>query len=163
MHRAYPQTAVEHNLTCSNIAPGLAHIPAFRDHRVNPHLVALGSCVLDTNDGVGTIRHRSASHDSDRLAFTHRDRRDLTGRYVGDNFENSIGFGDIRGAHRETVHGRVGKVGHVVTGDDRLGQDPADALVERNRLAVERSHRFQHFVANGFEGSQFTHPNNSGP
>jgi hypothetical protein len=104
---------------------------------VNPHVVTIGSRVFDPHDGVSTIRHRSTSHDPDGLTVSHGDRRDLTSRHVTEHCEKSLRLADIHATDRETVHGRVGEVGHVLPGYDRFGQDPAKTFVERNGLRVE--------------------------
>jgi hypothetical protein len=148
MHRPHAQTGFEHDLAGSDISAGLTYMGAFSDHGVNPHFVAFGSRVLDTHDGVSTIRHRSASHDPDGLTVSHGARRDLTGGHVTEHREKRIGLADIYATDRETIHGRVGKVGHVLPGYDRFGQDPADTFVERNGLGVELSYRSQYLRPN---------------
>jgi hypothetical protein len=94
--------------------------------------LAVARDILLDHDAVGAARHRRAGEDAHRLA-----RPDLTAQArpaAASADDRQRAPGRVLGAHRVAIHRRGAKGGWARAGDDRLGEDAARGLGQRQSL-----------------------------
>jgi hypothetical protein len=110
-----------------------ARIRPALEPRAQPH-AAVGQRlgILLHHHRVRTLGHRRAGEDADRLARADRTAERLTGGHTGTDGEDRVPIGrEIGVAHGVAVHGAVGEGRQIGRGDQVLGEDAPDRLMQR--------------------------------
>ena len=120
-------------------------------------LIASALGVLLEDDGVGPGRHRRAGEDAARGAGGQRPIAGVARPHLIDDRQRDAGSGDVGGAHRVAVHGRVVPRGQQAPRDDRRGEHAPGGLGELDALGRARLDALEHagegFVDRDHEGS----------
>ncbi len=114
-----------------HVAAALGDVFTGFDGSVDRKHVAVGTCLFDRNHRIGARgKHAAGRNAHRRRGRDGIDRRDAHAN-VADDLERTRGC--LRN-ERETVHHRTRGVGILVVSGDRLGENPAQRLVEADEL-----------------------------
>ena len=114
---------------------------------------------LVLHHGIGTLGHRRACHDADRLARTDCALKHMARGLVSDNVERHRRLArrlrQVRRAHGISVHSAVGKrrdvdIGHRILGQGKTGGLPRGNLDEIGRSNVRQNNRLRVLQRNEF-------------
>ena len=154
--RSHNLTSTHHDFAGMGLLGGRANVLPHLGRRRKPHTRALVAVTVEHIDdlvlhhGIGTLGHRRARHDADRLARADCVPKHMTRGLMSDNIERHRRLArclrQVRRAHGISVHSAVGKrrdvdIGHRVLGQGKTGGLPHGNLDEIGRSNVRQDNR----------------------
>ena len=156
--RSHDLAGVYHNIAGMGLLGGRANVLPHLGRRREAHVRALVTVAVEHVDdlvfhyGVGTLGHRRACHNADRLARAKSTLKHMARSLVSDNVERhrrlTRRLRQVRRAHGISVHSAVGKrrdvdIGHRVLGQGKTGGLPHGNLDEIGRSNVRQNDRLR--------------------
>ena len=137
---------LEHHVAGFEVATGAAHVPTGLDLQGHGDaVVAVARGALHHHDAVGTIGHRGAGHDPDRLSRSDRDGGRVPGGELPHHLEPHrvllAGTAGVGGLHRVAVHRGVGERRNRLGRGHPLGEDEPEGVGQARLDRLEAGHR----------------------
>ena len=154
--RSHDLAGVHHNIASMRFLSSRANVLPYLGRRRKANVRALVAVTVEHIDdlvlhhGIGTLGHRRACHDADRLARTDCVLKHMARGLVSDNVERHRRLArclhQVRRAHGISVHSAVGKrrdidIGHRVLGQGKTSRLPHGNLDEIGRSNVRQDNR----------------------
>ena len=163
--RSHDLAGVHDNIAGMGLLGGRANVLPHLGRRREANVRALVAIAVEHVDdlvfhhGIGTLGHRRARHDADRLAHADRALKDMARGLMSDNVERHRRLArclrQVRRAHGISVHSAVGKrrdvdIGHRVLGQGKTSRLPHGNLDEIGRSNVRQNNRLRVLQRNEF-------------
>ena len=163
--RSHDLAGVYHNIAGMGLLGGRANVLPHLGRRREADVRALVAIAVKHLDdlvfhyGVGTLGHRRACHNADRLARAKSTLKHMARSLVSDNVERhrrlTRRLRQVRRAHGISVHSAVGKrrnvdIGHSILGQRKTSRLPHGNLYEIGRSNVRQNNRLRVLQRNEF-------------